>query len=104
MLPNKPDFKELAKGLFEVHPETEVFYFASNGHPFKDQHAAYNHAVSLKDKTITEVYHPDISTAEISRRKAEKKKEQQQGVDDAFKQAFPELAACIETNKSAKRQ
>ncbi len=102
MRPDKPDFQPLAKELFELHTNTDVFHFTADSNAFKIEHEAYNHSLKLKDQTVTEIYRPGITAAEIKTLKLQLEKDLQQGAKTAYRGAFPEMARSIDYNKNAK--
>ena len=68
------------------------------------ENAALQRAKKLKDKAITEVFSPNMSTAEIKQFKEAETAENEAGVNASFERALPELAAIIWDNARHQRR
>jgi hypothetical protein len=92
------EFASKAQVLFAAKLEIKRYFFTSDGQAFTVENYAELHSKKLTDKTITEVFHPEMSEAEIEEFKATEAAGLQAGADASFERVFPELARNIKAN------
>ena len=92
------DFKTLAKGLFDNNPNITRYFITSDSMVFELEPFAEHHTGKLKDKTITEVFRPEMSEAEIKEFKQAEALQAKTDFEKTFRSIHPELARCIDQN------
>ena len=92
------NIQDISQSLFKSHPTVKCFYFTSDGQAFELEERAVTRSAALRDNSITEVYHPDMSEAEIREYKDTLEAEAAAGALASFKRANPELSKLIELN------
>ena len=92
------DFTAKAKGLFDRNPHIIRYFFTNDYQVFELRRHAEAYVYHRKDKTITELFRPEMSAAEIKAFKDAEAAQLKAGTEAAYRRAFPELAKCIDDN------
>lgn len=89
--------------LFNIHKNCQCLFFTTDNQAFFRAPDAEVHAATLKVKTVSRVYRPEITEAQIKEIEAAEAREMAEHMEKSYRNSFPEMAREIDLRRTRKQ-